>query len=45
MAAALFASGCGKFVRDELIYMQQEIDAIYDQVEQMNNEISNERKW
>lgn len=40
MAAALFASGCGKFVRDELIYMQQEIDAIYDQVEQMNKGVA-----
>ena len=40
MAAALLASGCGKFVRDELIYMQQEIDAIYDQVEQMNKGVA-----
>lgn len=40
MAAALLAGGCGKFVRDELIYMQQEIDAIYDQVEQMNKGVA-----
>ncbi|MBR5072996.1 MAG: hypothetical protein IKX29_05555, partial [Bacteroidales bacterium] len=36
MVAALMASGCGKFVRDELITMQNEIDLIYRQVEEMN---------
>ena len=32
MAAGLLASGCGKFVRDELITMQNEIDLIQNQV-------------
>ena len=36
LAAALLASGCGKFVRDELITMQNEIDKLHKQVEQMN---------
>ena len=36
LAAALLASGCGKFVRDELITMQNEIDKLYKQVELMN---------
>ena len=36
LAAALVAGGCGKFVRDELITMQNEIDLLYHQVEQMN---------
>ena len=40
MAAALLASGCGKFVRDELITMQNEIDLIYRQVEEMNRGLS-----
>ena len=40
MAAALLASGCGKFVRDELITMQNEIDLLYTQVEQMNQGLS-----
>ena len=36
LAAALVAGGCGKFVRDELITMQNEIDLLYAQVDQMN---------
>ena len=36
LAAALLASGCGKFVRDELITMQNEIDLLHAQVDQMN---------
>ena len=32
MAAALLTSGCGKFVRDELITMQNEMDQLYDQI-------------
>ena len=36
LAAALLAGGCGKFVRDELITMQNEIDLLYGQVDQMN---------
>ena len=35
-AATLLAGGCGKFVRDELITMQNEIDLLYAQVDQMN---------
>lgn len=33
LAASLLAGGCGKFVRDELITMQNEIDQLYEQVE------------
>ena len=40
MAAGLLASGCGKFVRDELITMQNEIDQIENQVKQMNASLS-----
>ena len=36
LAAVLLAGGCGKFVRDELITMQNEIDLLYGQVDQMN---------
>ena len=36
LAASLLAGGCGKFVRDELITMQNEIDRLYAQVDQMN---------
>ena len=36
LAVALLAGGCGKFVRDELITMQNEIDRLYTQVEQAN---------
>ena len=36
LAAAFLAGGCGKFVRDELITMQNEIDLLYEQVDQMN---------
>ena len=36
LAASLLAGGCGKFVRDELITMQNEIDHLYGQVDQMN---------
>ncbi len=36
LSAALLSSGCGKFVRDELITMQNEIDQLYAQVDQMN---------
>ena len=39
MAAALLASGCGKFVRDELITMQNEIDQLSEKVTQMNESI------
>ncbi|MBR0052387.1 MAG: hypothetical protein IJP73_00640 [Bacteroidales bacterium] len=35
-AAALLAGGCGKFVRDELITMQNEIDQLHRQVADMN---------
>ena len=40
MAAALLASGCGDFIRNELITMQNEIDILYKQVDQMNNNLS-----
>ena len=40
MAAAFLASGCDKFVRDELITMQNEIDQIENQVKQMNASLS-----
>ena len=43
MAAALLASGCEKFVRDELMHMQNEIDKIYGQVELLNGQLSNLR--
>ena len=43
MAVAIMASGCGKFVRDELITMQNEIDILYTQVEQMNNGLNSLR--
>ena len=36
LALSLLAGGCGKFVRDELITMQNEIDLLYKQVDQMN---------
>ena len=36
LAAAFLAGGCGKFVRDELITMQNEIDLLYAQVDKMN---------
>jgi len=35
-AAVLLAGGCGKFVRDELITMQSEIDQLHRQVKDMN---------
>ena len=41
MAAALLVSGCGQFVRDELISMQNEIDRLHEQVEDMNNGLVN----
>ena len=37
MAASLLTAGCGKFVREELITMQNEIDQLHRQVEQINN--------
>lgn len=40
MAAALLTSGCGKFVRDELITMQNEMDMLHEQMEQINGELS-----
>lgn len=40
MVAALMASGCGKFVRDELITMQNEIDILHRQVEEMNKSLA-----
>ena len=43
MAAAFLASGCDKFVRDELITMQNEIDQIQNQVAQMNESIGSLR--
>ena len=39
MAAGLLVSGCGKFVRDELITMQNEIDLLQNQVNQMNESL------
>ena len=39
MAAALLVSGCGKFVRDELITMQNEIDGLHKQVSEMNESL------
>ena len=39
MVAALMTSGCGKFVRDELITMQNEIDILYRQVQEMNDKL------
>jgi hypothetical protein len=38
LATALLASGCGKFVRDELITMQNEIDLLSKKVSQMMNQ-------
>ena len=35
------ASGCGEFVRDELISMQNEIDFLYEQVQQINAQLTN----
>jgi len=35
-AAVLLAGGCGKFVREELITMQSEIDQLHRQVKDMN---------
>ena len=43
MAAALLASGCDKFVRDELISMQNEIDLLSEKVKQMNESIGSLR--
>lgn len=40
MSAALLAGGCGKFVRDELISMQNEIDQLYGTVEKMNRDLT-----
>ena len=40
LAAAFLAGGCGKFVRDELITMQNEIDRLYTQVDEMNKDLS-----
>ena len=39
LAAAFLAGGCGKFVRDELITMQNEIDLLYGKVDQMNEDL------
>ena len=39
MAVALMASGCGKFVRDELINMQNEIDRLQDVVAEANESL------
>ena len=44
MAAALLAGGCGKFVRDELLAMQNEIDKIQIKVDQMNESLSSLRE-
>jgi hypothetical protein len=44
MAAALLSSGCGKFVRDELIAMQNEIDGLFERVRDLNKDISEVRK-
>ena len=40
VAAVLMTSGCGKFVRDELITMQNEIDLLYGKVDQMNKSLA-----
>ena len=40
LAASLLAGGCGKFVRDELITMQNEIDLLYAKVDQMNKDLA-----
>lgn len=40
LSAALLAGGCGKFVRDELINMQNEIDQMYGEVDQINRNLS-----
>ena len=40
LAAAFLAGGCGKFVRDELITMQNEIDRLYTQVDGMNKDLA-----
>ena len=39
MAVALMASGCGEFIRDELISMQNEIDRLQDVVKQTNESL------
>ena len=39
-AVVLMTSGCGKFVRDELITMQNEIDILYGKVDQMNKDLT-----
>ena len=42
-AATLLAGGCGKFVRDELITMQNEIDQLHKQVAEMNQTLQSLR--
>ncbi len=43
LATGLLASGCGKFVRDELITMQNEIDQLHRQVEEMKSSLASLR--
>ena len=40
VAIVLMTSGCGKFVRDELITMQNEIDLLYGKIDQMNKSLA-----
>ena len=40
LATAFLVGGCGKFVRDELITMQNEIDRLYTQVDDMNKDLA-----
>jgi len=40
LAASLLATGCGKFVRDELITMQSEIDYLTKQIEDINKGVT-----
>lgn len=37
---SLLMTGCGGFIRDEFIQMQQEIDALRSQIEPLNNSVS-----
>ena len=39
LAAGLLAGGCGKFVRDELVYMQNEMDAMHDEIKLLQEQV------
>ena len=39
LATAILAGGCGKFVRDELMYMQQEIDTLHVKITLLQEQV------